>query len=65
MVNLVMMKTKEEIQENHSEMSNDDADDLSDDTDSDDGDNFTDADLLAVAVQDEVTAQLAASGKTS
>lgn len=39
---------------------NGDADDLSDDVDSDD--NMTESDLLAVACQDEITAQLAAAG---
>lgn len=38
---------------------NGDADDLSDDNDSD---NLEDNDLLAVACQDEITAQLAAAG---
>ena len=40
---------------------NGDADDLSDDCDSDNG--LGDSDLLAVACQDEITAQLAAAGK--
>ena len=39
---------------------NGDADDLSDDCDSDNG--MDDSDLLAVACQDEITAQLAAAG---
>lgn len=40
---------------------NGDADDLSDDCDSDNG--MDDSDLLAVACQDEITAQLAAAGR--
>lgn len=42
---------------------NGDADDLSDDVDSDNG--LDDSDLLAVACQDEITAQLAAAGMLS
>lgn len=45
---------------NHADVG--DIDDLSDDCDSPDDDNFDDRDLLAVACQDEVTAQLAAAG---
>lgn len=65
------MKPKEEVIEdedmsttnmNHTEITNNDCDDLSDDPDSGDS-TYDDTDLLANACHDDITAQLAAAGK--
>ena len=67
------MKPKEEVIEddqmstsvtmvNHTEVTNNDCDDLSDDPDSGDS-NYDDTDLLANACHDDITAQLAAAGE--
>lgn len=50
---------------NHSDGGGNDLDEMSDDPSSPESDNFDDSDLLNNTSQDDVTAQLAAAGKSS